>query len=108
MSTLLRGPVTWSDQPTARRHIVPFKSVRRQLRGGRARLIRRPVTRENMPYELGIPTQATRVAALRQFVLLASAPVVGQALGFHPVTTHRHIANAGRTWKAYAPGDHTR
>ena len=58
--------------------------------------------------ELGIPTQATRVAALRQLVLQAPAPVVAHALGFHPVTTHRHAAEAGGTWKSYAPGDHRR
>jgi hypothetical protein len=44
---------------------------------------------------------------LRQLVLQAPAPVVAQALGFHPVTAHRHAADAGGTWKSYAPGDHT-
>lgn len=51
--------------------------------------------------ELGIPTHATRIAALRQLVLQTPAPVVAQALGFHNVTTHRHHAAAGGTWKTY-------
>ncbi len=66
-----------------------------------------PATLGPLICELGIPTQATRVAALRQLVLQAPAPVVAQALGFHPVTAHRHAAGAGGTWKSYAPGDHT-
>ncbi|WP_462166903.1 hypothetical protein, partial [Frankia sp. AiPs1] len=34
---------------------------------------------------LGVPNQAARTAALRQLVLQAPAPVVAQALGYHPV-----------------------
>lgn len=56
--------------------------------------------------ELGIPSAATRVAALRQLVLQAPAPVIATALGFHYLTTHRHNIHAGGTWKTYAPGDH--
>lgn len=56
---------------------------------------------------LGIPSAATRVAALRQLVLQAPAPVAAKALGFHYATTHRHHnIDAGGTWKTYAPGDH--
>jgi hypothetical protein len=55
---------------------------------------------------LGIPNQAARTATLRQLVLQAPAPVVAQALGYHPVTTQRHRAEAGGTWTRYAPGDH--
>jgi hypothetical protein len=57
--------------------------------------------------ELGIPTTATRVAALRQLVLQAPAPVIAKALEFHNHTTHRHNIDAGGTWKTYAPGDHS-
>ena len=57
--------------------------------------------------ELGIPGSATRVAALRQLVLQAPAPVVATALGFCYHTTHRHHSEAGGTWKTYAPGDHS-
>ena len=56
--------------------------------------------------ELGIPTTATRVAALRQLVLQAPAPVIATALGFHYHTTHRHNIDAGGTWKTYTPGNH--
>jgi len=50
--------------------------------------------------------QAARTAALRQLVLQAPAPVVAQALGYHPITTRWHRADAGGTWTHYAPGDH--
>jgi hypothetical protein len=57
---------------------------------------------------LGIPIQHARTAALRQLVLQAPAPVVAQALGYHPITTHWHRTDAGGTWTSYAPGDHGR
>lgn len=56
--------------------------------------------------QLGVPTTLGRVAAIRQLVLQAPAPVVAQALGIHHVTAHRHHADAGGTWNRYAPGDH--
>lgn len=56
--------------------------------------------------QLGIPSTATRVAALRQLVLQAPAPIIAKALGFHYHTTHRHNIDAGGTWKTYAPSDH--
>lgn len=56
---------------------------------------------------LGIPNQAARTAALRQLVLQAPAPVVAQALGYHPITTQWHRADAGGTWTHYAPGGHS-
>jgi hypothetical protein len=59
-------------------------------------------------HELGIPAQATRVAALRQLVLQAPAPVVADALGFHNKHVARVWTDAGGTWKTYAPGDHGR
>jgi hypothetical protein len=66
-----------------------------------------PATLGPLIMELGIPAHASRIAALRDLVLQAPAPVVAQALGFHALTTHRHAAEAGGTWKSYAPGDHT-
>jgi hypothetical protein len=65
-----------------------------------------PATLGPLIVELGIPANASRIAALRDLVLQAPAPVVAQALGFHALTTHRHAAEAGGTWKSYAPGDH--
>lgn len=58
--------------------------------------------------ELGVPPQATRVAALRQLVLQAPAPVVADMLGYHHKTTTRVATEAGGAWKTYAPGDHGR
>lgn len=56
---------------------------------------------------LGFPIKEARIAALRQLVLQAPAPVVADALGFHPTTATRQVTNAGGTWSRYAPGDHT-
>jgi hypothetical protein len=55
----------------------------------------------------GLPSTTGRVAALRQLVLQAPAPVVADALGVHYSTAHRHLTDAGGTWKTYAPGDHS-
>lgn len=52
---------------------------------------------------LGVPTVPGRLAALRQLILQAPAPVVAQALGFHHHTTHRHHAAAGGSWNRYSP-----
>ena len=54
---------------------------------------------------LGVPTLPGRLAALRQLVLQAPAPVVAQALGFHHHTTQRHHTAAGGTWNRYAGRD---
>lgn len=56
--------------------------------------------------ELGVPGTSGRVAALRQLVLQAPAPVIAQALGFHDTTTTRITAQAGGSWNRYAPSDH--
>ncbi|MFG1953450.1 hypothetical protein [Micromonospora sp. NPDC048830] len=53
--------------------------------------------------DLGIPTVPGRLAAPRQLVLQAPAPVVAQALGFHHHTTQRHHAAASGTWNRYSP-----
>jgi hypothetical protein len=57
--------------------------------------------------DLGIPATAGRGAPIRQHVLEMPAPVVADALGYHPVTTARLAAQAGNTWSRYAPGDHS-
>jgi hypothetical protein len=36
------------------------------------------------------------------------APVVADALSYHPVTTAKIATQIGATWGRYAPGDHTR
>ncbi|WP_421671915.1 hypothetical protein [Saccharopolyspora spinosa] len=35
------------------------------------------------------------------------APIVADALGYHPVTTVRLATQAGTTWRRYTPGDHS-
>ncbi|MET7667338.1 hypothetical protein [Micromonospora luteifusca] len=57
--------------------------------------------------KLGFSIKEARISALRQLVLQAPAPVVADALGFHPTTATRQVTNAGGTWSRYAPGDHT-
>ena len=58
--------------------------------------------------DIGIPTIAGRASAIRQHVLEMPAPVVADALSYHPVTTAKLAAQAARTWSRYAPGDHLR
>jgi hypothetical protein len=58
--------------------------------------------------KLGVPTNAGRTAAIRQHVLEMPAPVVADALSYHPVTTAKIATQVGVTWNRYAPGDHTR
>ncbi|MGY1499956.1 hypothetical protein ACW4TU_25825 [Streptomyces sp. QTS52] len=57
---------------------------------------------------LGFPTQRGRTAAIRHLVLQAPAPVIARMLGYHDETTAQLAAEAGGTWRHYAPGDHTR
>ncbi|MFK0297524.1 hypothetical protein ACIQU6_44735 [Streptomyces sp. NPDC090442] len=56
----------------------------------------------------GVPTLNGRTATLRQLVLQAPPSVVAGMLGYHAVHTEAVAAQAGGTWKKYAPGDHTR
>ena len=53
--------------------------------------------------DIGIPTTAGRASAIRQHVLEMPAPVVADALGYHPVTTAKLAAQAAATWSRYAP-----
>jgi len=56
---------------------------------------------------LGVPTTAARGAALRQHIQDSPAPIVADALGFHPVTTAKLAAETGATFSRYAHGDHS-
>jgi hypothetical protein len=56
----------------------------------------------------GIPTLLGRTAALRQLVLQAPPSIVAGMLGYHCAHTQTVAAQAGGTWKTYAPGDHSR
>jgi hypothetical protein len=55
-------------------------------------------------YAAGIPNVTGRTAALRQLLLEAPAPVVAAMLGYHAQTAETIAAEAGNTWKTYAPG----
>ena len=57
---------------------------------------------------LGIPTVAGRASAIRQHVLEMPAPVVADALGYHPVTTAKLAAQAAGTWSRHTPRGHLR
>jgi hypothetical protein len=76
--------------------------------GRRAGQPLQPKTLLPLIHELGIPAQATRIAALRQLVLQAPAPVVADALGYHTKHVARVWTDAGGDWRTYAPGDHSR
>jgi hypothetical protein len=67
-----------------------------------------PATLGALISDLGVPTVTARTAALRQLVLQTPAPVVAQSLGFHRITAHRALIEAGGTWSRYAPDDHDR
>jgi hypothetical protein len=58
--------------------------------------------------KLGVPTRTARTAAIHQHLLEIPAPVVADALGYHPVTAAKIASHAGATWSRYTPGDHTR
>ena len=57
--------------------------------------------------KLGIPTTTGRTAAIQQHVLTMPAPVVADALGYHPVTATKIATQAGASWNRYASGDHS-
>jgi hypothetical protein len=54
----------------------------------------------------GIPDITGRMAALRDLLLQAPAPVVAGMLGCSTARARHLAAAAGSTWKTYAPGDH--
>lgn len=57
---------------------------------------------------LGIPNLPGRSRALREMLLHAPPAVVAGALGYSAGKAETIAAEAGATWKHYAPGDHTR
>jgi hypothetical protein len=91
-----RGNMTTAANPAAR-WLFPSRQAGQPLN---------PNTLGALIRDLGVPTVTARTAALRQLVLQAPVPVVAQSLGFHQITTHRAVVEAGGTWSRYAPGDH--
>jgi integrase len=76
--------------------------------GRRAGQPMNPDTLALLVNDIGIPTTPGRTSAIRQHVLEMPAPVVADALGYHPVTTARLAGQAAGTFGRYAPGDHLR
>jgi hypothetical protein len=78
--------------------------------GRRASQPLRPEYLAKLIHQLGVPTVAGRIAAIRQHVLDMPAPIVAGALGYHRVTTTttttRLADEAGKTWNRYASGEH--
>ncbi|MFB6717528.1 hypothetical protein ACFCZY_38430 [Streptomyces sp. NPDC056237] len=67
-----------------------------------------PTTIRDALRKAGVPALGSRIAALRQLVLQAPAPVVAGMLGYHDTTATRTATEAGSPWSRYAPGDHSR
>ena len=65
--------------------------------GRRACMPMQPGTLATLVNNLGIPTVAGRASAIRQHVLEMPAPVVADALGYHPVTIAKLAAQAAGT-----------
>jgi hypothetical protein len=76
--------------------------------GRRAGQPMNPNTLAALVNDIGVPTVAGRTSAIRQHVLEMPAPVVADALSYHPATATRLAAQAGSTFSRYAPGDHER
>ena len=58
--------------------------------------------------KLGVPTGSARTAAIRQHGMEMPAPVVADALSYHPVTTAKIATQLGVTGSHDIPLDHTR
>ncbi|WP_328399910.1 hypothetical protein [Nocardia sp. NBC_00403] len=69
--------------------------------GRRAGQPMHPDTLGGLLRALGIANVAARTSAMRQHVQQMPAPVVADALGFHPVTTTKLAAEAATTWSRY-------
>jgi integrase len=76
--------------------------------GRRAGQPMNPSTLAALVNDIGVPAVAGRTSAIRQHVLEMPAPVVADALSYHPATATRLAAQAGSTFSRYAPGDHER
>jgi hypothetical protein len=57
--------------------------------------------------KLGVPTRTARTATIHQHLLDMPAPLVADALGYHPVTAAKIASHAGASWSRYAAEDHT-
>jgi hypothetical protein len=76
--------------------------------GRRAGQPMHPESLASVVNKLGLPTRTARTAAIRQHLLDMPAPLVADALGYHPVTAAKIASHTGASWSRYAAGDHTR
>jgi hypothetical protein len=76
--------------------------------GRRAGLPIHPRTMTGLLEQAGVPARTSRIAAIRGLVLQLPAPVIADALGYHPTSATRIAAEAGSPWSGYAAGDHSR
>jgi hypothetical protein len=67
-----------------------------------------PESLANHLRKLGVPTDSARTATIRQHIMEMPAPVIADALSYHPVTTTKIATQIGVTWSRYATDDHTR
>ncbi|MEV0826688.1 hypothetical protein [Nonomuraea rubra] len=66
-----------------------------------------PTTIHKRLRDADIPLINARTSAIRHLVLQAPPSVVAEMLGVHVFHAENLAAEAGGTWKTYAPGDHT-
>lgn len=76
--------------------------------GRRAGLPLHPRTMTGLLQQAGVPARTSRIAAIRGLALQLPAPVIADALGYHPTSATRIAAEAGSPWSGYAAGDHSR
>ncbi|MGB7979682.1 MAG: hypothetical protein WCF36_02690 [Candidatus Nanopelagicales bacterium] len=76
--------------------------------GRRAGLPMHPRTMTGLLPQAGVPARTARIAAIRGLALQLPAPVIADALGYHPASATRIAAEAGSPWSRYAAGDHSR
>ncbi|MEU3219422.1 hypothetical protein [Streptomyces sp. NPDC006971] len=81
---------------------------RRLSPGPRAAQPMTPETLELRLRRLASPTRRGSTAAIRHLVLQPPAPVIVRMLDHHDDTTAQLTAEAGGTWRYYAPGNPSR
>jgi len=69
--------------------------------GRRAGQPMHPDTLGGLLRAIGVANVAARTSAMRQHVQQMPAPVVADALGYHPVTTTKLATEAATTWSRY-------
>ncbi|WP_431951467.1 hypothetical protein [Nocardia lijiangensis] len=92
--------LTWIDSRTNMNTATNHDS-RWLFPGRRAGQPMHPETLGELLNVLGVPNVPGQTSAMRHHVQQTSAPVVADALGYHPVTTTKLAAEAAVTWSRY-------